>query len=514
MASSIPQEKWPLLKARVEGEGWLPGDDRYVLLAGCRDDEYAAEHRGQGLMSYFLTRILKSAGPGTTYRDVFEQLVPKVMAVKSTQHPQMEGRLDREVFGVRDIAPMVYVKVVERAGSAVTLAAGGAQGLLPGSVWTIYREGVKDVAGETPLGTVRITAVHAVDSKGVILEETHPEARPIAPACRAVETERAYGDLVLRVQVVVPEARAALREQWAEMIGERSYARMLRLVAPGEDADVCVYLIPPRSTVHDGDPVPQLKQVAASTWAVVGRSDGTLLTPLHKEAEPEAMYTVLDNLVKIARIRKLHTILDQKPTPNPLDGKVTVTLKRTLADGRVVPAKPEKHNMPVFKHGDSMEVTVSHTYEKPLFLYLLNIGLTLGVSQVFPALGAHEPLLPNKDFDVGQARWGGRRIPLRFPKDFPFAQDPEDAATDEGIDTALLLLTEEPADFSPLLQASLRDVDDLEAREGQGSALGRLVSAAMMGGVTRDMGFDEEEETSPQNTLWTALTANFILQRA
>lgn len=514
VGSAIARKNWPKLKARMEGEAWLPGDDRYVLLAGCRDDESANEHRGHGLMTYYLARILKSAGPGTIYRDVFEQLVPKMMAVKSTQHPQMEGTLDRELFGVRDIEPMVHVKVNQRTDHTVKLAAGAAQGVLTGSIWTIYREGVKDTANETPLGRVRISAVHAVDSDGVILEETEPETRPIAAACRAVETERAYRDLVLRVQVNVPETSASLKDRFAEMMGVGTYAQLLHPVAPGEEADVCVYLIAPRSEVNDGDAVPQLRRVDEATWAVVGRSDGKLLTPLHKESEPEAMYTVLDNLVKIARVRKLHAIFEQKPTPNPLDGTVTMTLQRKLADGSLVPAEPEKNNMPVFKHGDAIEITVSHTYEKPLYIYLLNIGLTLSVGQVFPPLGAHEPIGPNQSFDIGQSRWGARRIPLRVPKDFPFAQDPEDGAISEGIDTAVLLVTEEPADFSPLLQAGVRDVDDLGPRQGRDSALGRLVSAAMMGGQTRDMGGDFEEEAPPPPTLWTTVIANFILQRA
>ena len=45
---------------------------------------------------------------------------------------------------------MIYVQVKERTGHTVKLAAGAAQGLMTGSVWTVYREGTQDAATETP----------------------------------------------------------------------------------------------------------------------------------------------------------------------------------------------------------------------------------------------------------------------------------------------------------------------------------------------------------------------------
>ena len=102
-----------------EGEsGWLPKSERYVLIAGCRDDEVAREYtegdQTHGALTFFLSQALASAQPGTTYRDVYEQIRGSVTAYAAKQHPQMEGAMDRELFGVRDIAPMRYVSVETR----------------------------------------------------------------------------------------------------------------------------------------------------------------------------------------------------------------------------------------------------------------------------------------------------------------------------------------------------------------------------------------------------------------
>ena len=93
--------------------GWLPLADRYVLIAGCHDEESSFEHRVtqaggvvmQGALTYFLSQELVKATSGTTYRDVFERASHQVTASHRRQHPQMEGARDRELFGVHDIEP-------------------------------------------------------------------------------------------------------------------------------------------------------------------------------------------------------------------------------------------------------------------------------------------------------------------------------------------------------------------------------------------------------------------------
>ena len=120
----------------------MPLSERYVLIAGCRDEKSSYEYRvrqdGQvvnhGTLTYFLSRELVKAGPGATYRDVFEPAKTQVTAVQPRQHPQIEGARDRELLGVLDIQPMRFAPVRRRGwGDQVTLGAGAAHGMTVGS---------------------------------------------------------------------------------------------------------------------------------------------------------------------------------------------------------------------------------------------------------------------------------------------------------------------------------------------------------------------------------------------
>jgi hypothetical protein len=113
--------------------GWLPLGKRYVLIAGCKDDESSYEYQARqeketvthGTLTYFLSQELVKASPGTSYRDIFERASSQVTANQPRQHPQMEGARDRELFGVQDIDPMRFV-TVRHAREKVTPAAGAA----------------------------------------------------------------------------------------------------------------------------------------------------------------------------------------------------------------------------------------------------------------------------------------------------------------------------------------------------------------------------------------------------
>src|SRR6202011_2198114 len=65
--------------------GWVPLGQRYVLLAGCqsRESSYELQPSGDGglqhgALTYFLSRQLALATPGSTYRDVFEAAAVQV----------------------------------------------------------------------------------------------------------------------------------------------------------------------------------------------------------------------------------------------------------------------------------------------------------------------------------------------------------------------------------------------------------------------------------------------------
>ena len=477
--------------ARAEGpSGWLPLSKRYVLIAGCRDEECAYEYRdaesgaAYGSLTFFLARALAAAPPGTTYRDVYERVRPLVTAHASRQHPQMEGALDREVFGVRDVEPMRYAAVVGREGGAVTLAAGAAHGLTAGSLWDAYPAGTKTTDGAAPLGRLRVTSVGAVASMAEVVEEA--EGGAVGVGARAVEAAHDWGGLVLRVALA---ADAALLADAVEGSG------LLARVGPDESADVRAALLPARA--DGGGAVPQLGPLAGPTWAVVG-ADGRLVMPPQAASAPDAAQTVLDNLNKLARFR--HALALDNPD-SALRDAVDVTLKRLDGNGAWAEAEPEEAGGEVvFEEGERVAFTVANRHTAPVYVYALDFGLA-GAIRLFTVAGANDALAPGREQSVGL----DRPLVLRFPEAFPFVQEPGEGAPTEGAETLRVFVTTEPTDFSSLLQAGVRS-----AGAARRSSLVQVLDKAFHGVPTRDMGFADGPADDAD---WAVVSRSFVVRR-
>jgi hypothetical protein len=181
-------------KTKKGKSGWLPLSDRYTVIAGSRDSETSKEtdvssgspFDRHGALSYHLINALLEAVPGTTHRDVFEIAGANVTAWYSTQHPQVEGALDREIFGTREIRPMKFIPIVSVNGDTAVLGGGAAHGLRDGSVWDIYPLGTKQVEGTPPFGVMNIEQVGPLTSKARIVSHSGE----VSKHCRCVERNK------------------------------------------------------------------------------------------------------------------------------------------------------------------------------------------------------------------------------------------------------------------------------------------------------------------------------------
>jgi hypothetical protein len=480
--------------------GWLPIAQRYVLLAGCRDEESSYEHAAasagggapvtHGALTYFLSQELVNAQPGATYRDVFERASARVTAAHSRQHPQAEGARDRELFGVRDIEPLRFVAVQARAREKVTLAAGAAHGLTAGSIWAIYPQGTKQVTDETPaLGRVEIVEVRAVTSEARIKEEVSPGA--IAAGSRAVEEAHNYGEMRLVVDLYpAPGGYEAHVEELRQQIQASQLLRLRVDGEPEEAADMRVYLITPRDEAGESEPAPQLGPLSQATWAVV--SSGELAMPAHPVAEQGVVQLLRDSLEKIARYRNA---LDLQ-NPNPaglLRNKIDLHLKRRIRGGEWQAVGSEQ--TPVFQVDDLVAFEITNRHSAPVYVSLLDFGLTGGISLLFPPNRPGEKLEAGTTMAYGQR--DGEQIELWIPDEFPRSQ---------GTETFKLFVTTHEADFSWLQQERVRALD---RDAGFKTPLGQLFATAYTGQGTRDA----RPTRLPQAEEWFTVERSFTLQR-
>jgi hypothetical protein len=486
--SPIPGGHLP--RTRSASSGWLPLADKYVLIAGCRDEERSYEYRppegegavAHGALTYFLCQQLRQATSGTSYRDVFEQASARVSAQNGEQHPQMEGRADREVFGVAELTPMTFLLVTGRQGDTVTIAGGAAHGLTVGSIYAVFPPGTKD-SSAPPEGTATVTAVHALTSDARVSGETTPGV--IGSHFRAFETEHAYGNFRLAVHLdSAPEAdshAAALRAAIEQ-------SPRLSVTPDATAAAARVYCLPARTDVSSKSPVPQAGALGEPRWAVVGQT-GDLLMPLNRLGDE---HTVVENLETVAKYRQV--LATENPDPQSrLRGRFQLELLRRSADGSWTVAEPEPDGGQVaFDEGDKMAIRVTSRHDTPAYVSLVDFGLS-GAVQV---ARQEESLRAGGSYLIE----GDLSFPAGAP--FPFVDTVDHLREAEGVETLKLFVTAKPTDFTAIEQPGVRSVG------APASALAALLRGALNGTGTREF-----TAAPVRGDDWTTVSRSFVLRR-
>ncbi len=464
LAARIPPESFELLRGGEDSPAALQRlGENYVALVSCGSEETSNEYLSEepkkiahGALTYFLVKALMDPDfRGATWREVFERVGPQVTAHFRTQHPELEGARDREVFGVCEIQPMRYVPVESCENDVIVLGAGKACGLTDGSRWDVYAPATRSIEDEMKyVGQVEIFEVGVISSKAREVEEARRGEEPgekrteahrtIREGMRAVESARSFSGVRLTVEIVAPPGHASV-ERLTERI-ERS--PFLWKAGSGDPADVRVYLLESRKSCGSEDPAPMLGPLSEETWAPVGR-DGFLAGPAFPRKHPEAVESVVENLENVARLRGLAGIRNDG---SPLKKQVDFLVHR-LEGGRRVEPTLKVGKTPVFFEGDRLVLEVRNRSERKLFFYILDVGLTGKVSPVFPRLGSHEPLERDHEVFVGLNR---EPLELFIPPDFQLLHKVPAGMPAEGVETLKLFVTPSPANFSPLYQRSMR----------------------------------------------------------
>ena len=490
--SELPPSPIPggqLARTRSGASGWLPLADKYVLIAGCRDDEEAKEYfpaeggGPHGALTYFLCRELRKASPATTYRDVFEVVSAQVNAYNRVQHPQMEGTTDKVVFGVDEVAPTLFVPVTSRGDHTVALAAGSAQGLTLGSTYAVHPAGTKAHEASTALGEVIVRAVTPFTARAEIRQER--VAGAIVAGARAFETAHATGES-LAVHLAGPDAKVAFSARLAA-------SPVLRMVGPDAAAAVRIYGLSARAAASPGDPVPQAGALDAPSWAVVD-STGDLLMPPKGHGD-EAV--VVQNLEKVARFRRVLS-LDNPSPGSELRKRVSIEVLRE-ADGTWGPATlDDDGGHVVVEEGSKVRFRIINAHTEPLFVAVLYLGTGSEITVPWQgqlAAGASHQLTG----------------PISFPANYPFVDLGDPLRGVDGLETIKLVVTTQVVDFTDLEQSAVRSAEPPPAGSAFAAALQKAAGA-------RSRGFAVEAEGGdgglvPSSIDWTTESRSLLVRR-
>lgn len=454
--------------------GFLPESDRYTLLSACRAQETAKVLHSKlySVFTFFLCQELLRAPKDATYRDVMERTRVAVAATPEAkdQTPQLEGARDRLLFGLESIEPARYLPLEAREGNRVRLGGGIVHFVDPGSRWEIYPPGTRQPKGAKPIGVVLVGEVQAVSAEAEIVKEKSP----IQPGARAFEKSKGPGWMRLAVGIETPDLDPTTAIDLGRRI-ERS--KNLRLVEEPGQADARILV---------------LKQDAEVSWAVLGRDDEQM-TPSVPARQSGSVARLVGDLETLARYLNLLRLTSDDER-NPLRNCLEVQLLRRSADGAFQPARPEKVTGEViYSQGEYLALRVSHRAERPLYIHVLDLGLTGSVDLFYPVGGNHKPLPPGKDFDIGVQP--GQRMKVRIPETF----------TAGPREFLKVIATTHEADLSWLRQPGFGSAPPRggQPRSGIASLLWRALGGGSRQSAPPALGQDEG---------WTVTTLDFLVR--
>lgn len=429
----IDASELPVFSAPTRSEtaaGWLGQSDAYVVLSGCRENEKSNEYsRGEGddmvrngALTFNLSQALARAVSGSTYRDVFEDVCQGVTTMFPKQHPQIEGQLDREVLGVTDIEPMRYVALAEVSDSGCILAGGAAHGVQQGSQWAVYPAGTKTAKDDLRIGLVDVTSVNAFESVGSFVERSEG----VVAGARCVELSKP-ASTPMTIDV------GALAEPDATfLVAAIDGAANLACAAQANGADVRAYVIPPRTSAGEADPLPQLGPVAAPVWAIVG-SDGELAMQTHPATGIEAMKGLVTDLEVVSSYRNA---LSLNNSASELDVAFNIYQEQTNGEWELA-----NGGSSTFRDGDSIAIEVANRTDAPVWASILQFCADKEIALLYPPNKDGERIEANTTFVFGRDK---RRIRLSMP---------DSQEIDSAMETFKAFVSTESADFSWLCQS-------------------------------------------------------------
>jgi hypothetical protein len=134
-----------------------------------------------------------------------------------------------------------------------------------------------------------------------------------------------------------------------------------------------------------------LEEGREASWSVED-GDGTLLLPPIPLRQSGAVAQLVEDLEKWVRYRNLLRLVDEDEG-NPLRGILQVQLLRQSDRGEFRPARPAKATGEiVYREGEQLALRIVHHAECPLYIHVLDLGLTGAVGLFYPIAGASKAL--------------------------------------------------------------------------------------------------------------------------
>lgn len=500
----LPPRPVDLPPRRTTGEAlFAPDPERYVVLSACQDDQKAYETtdvgsgRSRGAFSLALNTTMQRC-PGATYAEIFDSAAASLRKISPAQRPHIEGNLHRQLFGNEQVGSVAFLPVAQINGDQAILGGGSAHQVTPGSAFDIYAPHIRSPqmaqqSSSARLGTAVIVSVDALTCTARVTREGESVVKP---GCRAFETLHRPGELRIPVSLIgdselVKALETKVRQSPLFLLDPER--RNPRLVV------WCIH--PERDFFTPGDLELPLGLPGWPCYVVTDPGGNKLLVPHPAQNELNAQQ-MSENLERIARCLNLIELENRNPVV-ALNGKVKLALKKIQPQGESYIAQDLPVSAtPLFVEGERVGLSITNHHDQPIYISVLDIGLSWQVSLLYPPGRASERLAPGRTILIGLRPPGiptlkEAVIPVDFPADQP-----------TGEKTFKVLVTTGPADFTWLVQSGAV----VPAFRGD-QTLSSLLSLIRSGRPPTSRGFRGEDFSSPDSQSWWAGQAVFRLAR-
>lgn len=474
---------------------WLSLAGKYVLIAGCKKDEFSREYTltegnkriAYGAFTYFLVQALNKARKDTTYQDVFERLCVDMQVRYPTQNPQIEGQKTRLLFTGTERAQFNYVSVKKRDENTVILLAGAAHGVTRNSEWGIFAPGAKDESPPKKIGTVKISEIGPVTSKAKIIREDGKSK--IEAGCRAVEEVHYYKNKKVKVFLDISSAKSGkVKEAIAESIRKSSWLALTNQETSSEFVVSLVNIEPKKS--------------GAGEIAILQRRDNSSPWKISESVRgyPKKISETLETLVKFSTVSEL-----ENPS-SKLKVEFELLQKKGGKWGRVTVFHEDR---PLFYEGDQIAFQITNKSLIPIYISVLDLGLTKRIGLLYPPEAASDKLEISRSAageienpNLGKVKIGvlpNEDITLFIP-DEALITNLRGSERTGGFEIFKLMVTTEQTNFTWIEQAGLR------TKSKSKSTLEQLMNMFWSQNPTRDGKYRLKEETD-----WLTINRGFYL---
>ena len=483
----------------------------YVVIAATRNDQLAGETDGfdgkaMGLLSYALAKALMTAGPRSTYRDIFGRVYDEVTREGHDQNPTIEGEMDKVLMQGIALPPQPFINV-RIENEDVLLNAGYLQAMTKGSRFDLFSADTKDFKQATPIASAEIERVGATSSRLKLAAAAKIDLKQLQSA-RARETEHQFDDARLRVAFEGVSQLTKTPEDLVTRVQKLDIVRADLKESNNWDIKIC------RGKCTDEKPSSLGNVENFSVGYTVMRQDGSIVRRVPDVAD--AFAKISSALKSEARWRFVKNLKNDDPMV-----KVEMRLMPVTAEERSSLRVGDRQIQVISKTkdlGPALEVGPLHSLPEGSY-YMLEIKNT-GYADAYINVidltsdGNIAPLWPNSVIPLGNA--DENKIPAdgewhRVPAPFVVTITPP-----YGAEIFKAIATREPADFSPLLSESSvgnkRGGNDRGAKEEQ-TVLGQLLKTATTIGMTTRGGIEGTQDIASPNANtsgWSTFEFQFV----